>query len=1093
MQSGLEHLPHEKLKTDNIWPLSFAQEGLWFLHELEPNNSAYNICRLLRFKGELNVEALSWSLNQIVERHETLRTSFGVCDEQPCQIISSQASLDLVMEDLSHLPDVERWPAAMELAETDAKRPFDLRQGPLLRARLLRLAPTEYALLLCVHHIICDGWSIEVWFGELEQFYNCACTRVPVPLADLPIQYADYALWQREWLQGNVLEEQLAYWREELSGAEGVLELPTDRPRPAVKSYRGDIGQWQLSEGLTRQLEQFAQKQEATLFMVLLAAFQALLWRYTGNKDVVVGTPVAKRQRLEVEGLIGLLVNTLALRARIMPNESFEGLLAQVKETCLGGYAHQELPFEKLVKELQPERSLAHSPLFQVMLTLPGTPRNELNLHQLRTQIEVIHYAASKCDLSVTVLYEPAGELKLAVEYNTDLFEEQTIGRMMAHLQQLLRAVCTAPDQRVRAIPLLTDAERRQLCEWNSTAVDYGLGCVQEVIEEQVKHTPEAIAICFAEQKLTYRELNERANQLAHYLRRQGVGAEVLVGILMTRSVEMVVALLGILKAGGAYLPLDASYPAARLRYMLQDSGARLILTTGKLVELVASASEAGVQVIKVDEQWGEIALESGENLNCEVTADNLAYMIYTSGSTGHPKGVMIPHGGLTNHTAWMQQIHPLGDDDAVLQRTSYSFDASMLELFWPLISGARLILAKDQADLDTDYLTKLIDEHQITTVYFPASALRMFLANRKAGTCHSLEYVCSAAEAMPLDVEREFFSQFPSVELHNLYGPTEATIDVTWWPCEKNSDRRSVPIGRPIANTQVYVLDEWLEPAPLGVTGELYLGGAGLARGYWRQPGLTAERFVPNPYGESGARLYRTGDLVRYLADGELEFLGRADSQVKLRGYRIELGEIEAVLRGHDEVREALVEVRQVESCNQQLVAYVVLRTVGGEEQVRELRSYLRERLPEYMVPGPFVRLEAMPLTPSGKVDRRALPAPTLDQANGGAFVAPRGQTEQELAEIWEQLLQIEPIGVRDNFFDLGGHSLLATQLVSRILTRFAVDLKLQDIFIAPTIEGLAALTDSALIEMSDEAGFEEALEMLEHLADDEIPSFIE
>ncbi|HXQ70877.1 MAG TPA: amino acid adenylation domain-containing protein, partial [Pyrinomonadaceae bacterium] len=1058
MQSGLEHLPQEELQASNTWPLSFAQEELWLLHDLAPNNSAYNICRLLRFQGELNVEALCWSLNQIIARHETLRTTFAVCDEQPCQIISPQASLDLVTEELLNLDEAEKWIRTMELAKAEAKQPFNLRHGPLLRARLLKLAGTEHALLLCVHHIICDGWSIELLFRELEDFYNCACTGAAVSLTELPIQYADYALWQRELLQGKVLDEQLAYWREQLSGAAGVLELPVDRPRPAVRSYRGDIVWWHLSESLSRQLEQFAQKHEATLFMVLLAAFQTLLWRYTGNKDVLVGAPVANRQRLEAESLIGLLVNTLTFRARINPNDSFAALLAQVRETCLDGYAHQQLPFEKLVQELQPERSLAHSPLFQVMLTLPGTPRTELNLHQLKTQIEIIHYAASKYDLSLTATHGPSRELKFLVEYNTDLFDEQTIKRMMGHLQELLGSVCAGSAQQVRALPLLSRAERRQLAGWNETAVDYGLGCVQEVIAAQAQRTPAAVAVCCGEEQLSYQELNERANQLAHYLQRQGVGAEVLVGIMLPRSLALVVTLLGVLKAGGAYVPLDAGYPAARLRYMLQDCGARLLLTEASLGALVeeVSGSETRVQVIKVDEQWAEIGCESRANPASAVRGDNLAYLIYTSGSTGQPKGVMIAHAGVTNHMAWLQAVHPLTEQDAMLQKTSFSFDASMLEFYWPLMYGARLVLAKEKADLDTAYLSRLIDEQQVTTVYFPASALQMFLSHRQAGTCQSLQYACSAAEVMPLTVAQAFLAEFPGAELHNLYGPTEATIDVTSWRCEQASGHRSVPIGRPLANTQVHVLDEWLERVPVGVAGELYLGGVGLGRGYWGQAGLTGASFVPNPHGESGTRLYRTGDLGRYLAAGELEFLGRVDSQVKLRGYRIELGEIDAVLGSHSAISECVTVFQDGQASDKRIVSYIV--SANGYVETADLRSYLRERLPEYMVPATFIRLDRLPRTPNGKIDRRSLPAPDMTQRDTTLpYTEPRSELERRLAQIWRELLKVEKVSLHDNFFDLGGHSLLLVQMHARLREEFGLELSAIDLFKYPTIGSLA------------------------------------
>jgi amino acid adenylation domain-containing protein len=1084
-----EHSFDKGLKAESF-PLSFAQEGLWFLHQIEPGSPAYNISRLLKLRGELNVEALSWSLQRIIERHETLRTQFAICEEKPCQIVSLRVPLDFFVTDCSGASSAEAPSLVSGLARAEAERPFDLRRGPLLRARLLRLAATQHVLILCLHHIVCDGWSIEVLFAELEHLYNSACTGKEPALALLPIQYADYVLWQRERLQSEVLGKQLAYWRERLSGAATVLELPVDRLRPIAQTYRGRVEQRQLSIELSRGLQQLSQEKRATLFMVLLAAFQTLLWRYTGQNEIVVGTPMGNRQRQEVEGLIGLFVNTLALRSRIDGNDSFEDFLAQVKESCLSGYLHQELPFEKLVQDLQPERSLAYSPLFQVMLTMQDPARKELNLYQLETQLEVIHNAASKCDLSLHVSREHSQPLKLWLEYNAELFEPATIANWLLHYENLLEQIIAKPKGRLAELSLLSAGERRELLvERNRTERDFPVDqSVSELFEEQAEKTPDAPALRFEGEELSYRELNRRANQLAHYLREQGIREEERVGILMDRSLEMVVSLLGVLKAGGAYVPLDPQYPTVRLLTMVGDAKPKLILTQQRHWERLADGS---IPKLCMDEESELLQGYSQENLPCAVGPENAVYIIYTSGSTGKPKGVVNTHGGVCNRLQWMQAAYPLDRDDRVLQKTPFSFDVSVWEFFLPLINGACLVVAKPGGHQDAEYLRDLIVEERITTIHFVPSMLGVFLEAKGVEGCVSLKRVICSGEALPYEMQERFFQRLEA-ELHNLYGPTEAAVDVTYWKCEVHDARRTVPIGRPIANIQVYVLDERMEPVPVGVKGELYLGGVGLARGYWRQAGMTAERFVPNPFSsEAGKRLYRTGDVVRYLGDGALEFRGRIDSQVKVRGNRIELGEIEGALRGHEEVREAVVIVREQEK-GVQLIGYVVMNGGGGEEKIGELRSYLRQRLPEYMVPGAIVRLEELPLTSNGKLDRRALPDPETNLADRMSFVAPRGQTEQELAKIWSELLEISPISVQDNFFDLGGHSLLATQLASRILRTFGVELKLQDVFNAPTVGEIASLIDSVLIQTSDDPGIDEALGMLEQLTDDEVPGMM-
>ncbi len=1066
MSSGVK----QSYLIESSCPLSFAQEGLWFLHELEPDSPAYNISRLLRFKGALNVDALRESLNRIIERHESLRTSFGVSEEQPCQIISTHAPLNLAVEDLSHVAG-----AVLEVAHAEAERAFDLRQAPpLMRARLLKLAADDHVLLLCLHHIVCDGWSVEVLFEELEHFYNNACTGAAAQLAQLPIQYADYAIWQREWLQGEVLEEQLAYWREHLSSADAVLELPTDHARPAVQSYRGGVEQRELSEELSRRLEQLAQQQGATLFMVLLAAFQTLLWRYTRQREIVIGTPVANRQRLELEGLIGFLVNMLALRSSIEGDESFIKFLADVKETCLNGYANQALPFEKLVKELQPERSLAHSPLFQVLLTMQGVVRKELNLHQLETQVEVIHNAASKCDLSLYVSHAPGSELKLWLEYNAELFEPVTVENLLLHYEKLLEQVVANPKQRLGELSFLTTAEKQTLADWSLTTTEYPRdSSIAQLFEAEAERHPGSIALRFEDEELTYRELNQRANQLARYLYEQGVGLEDKVAVMLDRSVDLVVSVLAVLKANAAYVPLDPDYPEERLAFIINDAGAKVVLTTSALRQRLSATS---ARLIFLDEV--QITNYETSNLESTAAATNLAYLIYTSGSTGKPKGVAVTQRAvvrLVKNTNYVE----LGPEEVMLLLAPITFDASTFELWSSLLNGTTLAIMPP-GPFSLRELGEVLKRYKVTTLWLTAGVFHQMVSEHVDDLLSLRQLLAGGDVLSPQHVET-FLAKAGDSRLINGYGPTEnTTFTCTHSMTGPTSLQASVPIGRPIANTSAYVLDSRMQLVPRGVWGELYTGGDGVARCYFNRPDLTAASFVPDPFSvEPGARLYRTGDLVRHLPDGVIEFGGRLDKQVKVRGFRIEPQEIEFVLCQHEAVANCVVIAREDVPGDQRLVAYIV-----PNGNVDDLRNYLIERLPQYMVPGIFVTLSELPLMSNGKVDRSALPVPEISQTNGCAFVGPRTETEQELAQIWSELLRIENVGVQDNFFDLGGHSLLATQMVSRILNTFAVELKLQDVFHEATVEGIAALIDNALIEMSSD----EALTMLETLADDEL-----
>ncbi|MFW9264014.1 non-ribosomal peptide synthase/polyketide synthase [Nostoc sp. CALU 546] len=1060
-------------------PLSYAQQRLWFLDQLEPNSASYNIPFGLRLVGTLNVAALQQSLIEIIHRHEALRTNFVTVDGQATQIIQTQQNWSLTVVDLQHLALTEQEIAAQQLVQEQAIEPFDLAHDALIRATLLVLSPTEQWLSVCMHHVVSDGWSIGVFVEELQALYNAYSQGQTSPLLPLPIQYADFAIWQRQWLVGEVLNSQLSYWKQQLANAPTFLPLPTDRPRPAVQTFNGAYLEFTLSGELTQRLLQLSQKQGVTLFMTLLAAYNTLLYRYTGQEDILVGSPIANRDRTEIEGLIGFFVNTLVMRTEISGDRSFNELLPRIREMALSAYAHQDLPFEMLVEALQPERDLSHTPLFQVMFVLNNAPTSEVELTGLSVSELPIESAIAKFDLTLSMENTSTG-LVGGWDYNTDLFDSSTIERMTGHFVTLLESIVANPKERISQLPMLTAFEQQQLLvEWNDTSVDYPQDkCIHQLFEEQVERTPDAVAVVFENQQLTYHELNCRANQLAQYLRSLGVSADVLVGICAERSLEMVVGLLGILKAGGAYVPLDPEYPQDRLSFMLEDAQVSVLLSQQQLVEKLP---EHQARVVCLDTDWGMISQSNQQNPIAGVQATNLAYVIYTSGSTGKPKGAINTHLGICNRLLWMQQAYQLTEIDCVLQKTPFSFDVSVWEFFWPLLTGARLVVAKPGGHKDSGYLVNLILEQQITTLHFVPSMLQIFLEELRLKDCISLKRVICSGEALPLELQERFFACL-GCQLHNLYGPTEAAIDVTFWECQPESNLKTVPIGRPISNTQIYILDQNLQPVPVGVPGELHIGGAGLARGYLNRPELTEQKFIPNPFsGSRGAgeqrsrgvrerrrkivqspvaspRLYKTGDLARYLPDGNIEYLGRIDNQVKIRGFRIELGEIEAALSQHQDVQTSVVIVREDTPGDKRLVGYIVPQP-QITPTVSVLRSFLKEKLPEYMIPSAIAILESLPLTSNGKIDRRALPAPEPSSTLSDKYVAPRTPLEEILALIWQEVLKIELVGRHDNFFTLGGHSLLATQLVSRVRSSLKVELPLRSLFAAPTIAELAQL----------------------------------
>jgi len=1045
-------------RLQNI-PLSFAQERLWFFDQLEPGNPFYNLCGAVRVTGQLNAEALRQSIEKIIERHEVLRTAFAAVEGQPIQVVATAGDWTLPLIDLSSRSLCDRQAEVQRLSASSAREPFDLGQSSLLRAKLLRLDETEHVLLLTVHHIVFDGWSLGVFLRELAEFYQAFSSNHLPLLSPLPIQYADFAAWQRQQLQGEILETQLGYWKQQLSGSLPILNLPTDFPRPAVQTFQGARQTWELPSYLSLALTQLGQQEKATLFMTLLAAFKTLLYRYTGQTDILVGSPIANRNRSEIEALIGFFVNTLVLRSDLNGNPTFRELLRSVREVALGAYAHQDVPIEKLVEELQPERDLSYSPLFQVAFALQNGLTQTLELPGLTLNFNEIDTATANFDLTL-FLEETDRGLTATWEYSTNLFQPSTIARMHGHFQILLEGIIANTDTRISELPLLSDRDRHQLLiEWNNTQVDYPKdSTIHQLFEAQVERTPDAIAVVFEDQKLTYRELNERANQVAHYLQKLGVKPEVLVGICTERSLDMIVGLLGILKAGGAYVPLDPSYPLERIAYILSDARVKILVTEQKMLALLP---EQKAQLVCLDADWGRISQQSQANPDLGANSDKLAYTIYTSGSTGKPKGVQIYHQSLVNFLNSMREAPGLTESDILLAVTTICFDIAALEIYLPLMVGAKIVLASREVTANGELLLSTLQNCGVTVLQATPATWRLLLA---AGWESSPQLkMLGGGEALPRELADRLLEKGGS--LWNMYGPTETTVWST--TCHVNAlesrhRRQNVPeaIGRPIANTEIYILDGNLQAVPVGIVGELHIGGDGLARGYLNRPELNAEKFISHPFSDRpGARLYKTGDLARYLSDGNIEYVDRIDNQVKVRGFRIELGEIEAILSQHPDVREAAVVVREDQPGNKCLVAYAVLGQEGAIVAASELRAFLKDKLPEYMLPSAFVLLEALPLTPNGKVDRKALRAPDTENFPLNAAFAPRTPEEQLLAEIWSQVLGVKQVGIRDNFFELGGHSLLATQLIAKVREAFQVELPLRSLFQSPTVESLAAV----------------------------------
>ena len=1050
-----------RLKEDgsafNSFPLSFAQERLWFIEQLAPGSPLYNLPTALRVEGRLAVPALEQALSEITRRHEVLRTSFHELNGEAVQFVNPARPLAVRLVDLTGLPDAARVEAARRLTEREALRPFDLSAPPLLRATLLRTGEREHVLLLSMHHIAADGWSMDILARETVALYRAFDGGAPSPLGDLEVQYADFAQWQRRTLGGEALAAQLDFWKRRLAGAPPLLELPTDRPRPAVQTFRGDRRELELPAELVARLRALGREEGATLFTVLLAAFKALLFRYTGQEEISVGTPVAGRDRTEVGGLIGFFVNTLVLRTALSGGDGFRALLRRVHDELLEAYAHQEAPFEKLVEELRPERSLNHAPLFQVMFTLQNAPREALELPGLTFRAMPAAAELAKFDLGLVLAERPAGAVSCVLHFNADLFDAATAARMLGHYRTLLEGAAGRPADALSALPILTEEERAQLTRgWNDPrAEEFAAPPVHTLFEARAAETPDAVALACAGCEVSFGELNRMANRLAHRLLALGVGPETRVGLCAERSAEMVAALLAVFKAGGAYVPLDPSYPRERLDFMLEDARASVLLTESRLAEMFDGR---GAHVLRIDDAGGG---GGEENPGVAVSGRDLAYMIYTSGTTGRPKAVMVEHASLSSTLAAAQEEFGFDGGDVMPCIAPFSFDISLFELLMPVLAGGRAALLTREEVLDLPGLAAAVEG--FTALHTLPSLMRQLVDEaRSRGTRYErLRMVFVGGDLVPPALLEDLKEVFPRARVRVLYGPTEGTIICSCHLVPAGLRASGHLIGRPLRNAALHLFDVAGNLVPLGVPGEIYIGGAGVARGYWEREELTREKYPA----VGGRRFYRTGDLGRRLPSGELEFHGRTDGQVKIRGYRIELGEVEAALKAHRGVGACVVVAREDAPGDRRLAAYVVPADASAPPRAEDLRRFVQERLPDYMTPAAFVFLGELPLTPNGKVDRKALPAPESARTElDSSFAAPRTPTEEVLSAVWREVLGVERVGVEDNFFDLGGHSLLATQLISRVRDRFGAAVPLRALFDAPTVAGLAARIDETL-----------------------------
>ncbi len=1093
--SSLETTEEEQEENVFLLPLSFAQQRMWFMERLQPEKCLYNLAFPTRLTGRVNVAALEKSFNAITERHETLRTTFTLVEGQPMQVIAQSQKIKLPIIELSHISQAEQTARVDELIKAHAQQVFDLKSGPLLRVGLIQLNDTESILLLTAHHIVFDGWSMGIFLKELEGFYDAFCGDQSFTLPELPIQYGDFAVWQRNRLQGDTLETHAAYWQEKLSGTLPVLALPCDRPRPKSQTYAGAVDLFSLPKPLTQALLAFAQREGSTLFMVLLTAFNILLYRYSGQEDLLVGTPIANRNQAEIEGLIGVFINTLVLRSDLSGNPSVRELLRRVRQTTLEAYSHQDFPFEKIIESLQLDRDLGQSPLFQVMLVLQNQPINDLKLANLKLSAIEFENPISQFDLTVSLAETEQGLLG-RLEYSTDLFDQSTIFRLWGHFQTLLENIVNSPTLPIAKVPLLPQTEWQQLThEWSNSKnyLPFDPQTIYQRFEAQVKQNPASIAAIFENQQLSYQQLDQRAGEVADFLKKLGVSSGGLVGICVERSLHMLACLLGILKAGGAFVPLDPSHPSERLQLILEDAQLTYVLTQTSLISTLQShQAQTNRLLIDIhnisDECYAQTLLAARVERPTpteQSLSRDLAYVIYTSGSTGKPKGVQIAHHAVVNFLISIQKKLGLKGDETFLAITTIAFDISILEIFLPLVTGSTVVIASSEDARNGTKLAEILAQFDVNIMQATPTTWQMLLASGWKGRPH-FKALCGG-EALPTGLATQLLEQ--TVELWNMYGPTETTIWSTL--CQINSEFQTIPIGRPIDNTEVYILDAHLNPVPVGIPGELLIGGDGLAKGYLNRLDLTAEKFIQHPFsGDSSAKLYKTGDLVRYLPNGMIKYIGRRDSQVKIRGYRIELGEIESALQQHPTVEKAVVMANEYGPHDQRLAAYIVVSqsaSTGIEYDYaweNQLQQHLKEKLPNYMIPTEWAVLDAFPSTPNGKIDRKRLPqlgevhpaerkaqAERKVQAQRKVQAPPKTDIEKSIANIWATVLKREQIGVQDSFFDLGGHSLLLIQVHDRLSTDLNINVDLLDLFKYPTIQTFAAyLSDqpSQLIQVS-------------------------
>jgi amino acid adenylation domain-containing protein len=1060
----------------NNCPLSFAQQRLWFLDQMEGGSETYNVPIALTLNGTIHRNALEQAIGEIVQRHEVLRTTFPIVNGTPVQAICSTSTVNMEVVDLQAFPEQEQYANVERLVIKEQVRPFDLSNGPLLRVTLLRLGEKSHILLVTMHHIVSDGWSMSIFIRELTALYETFSIGEPSPLPELPIQYADFAIWQRQRLQGEVLKTQLNYWKQQLAGAPPLLALPTDRSRPPIQTFRGRTERFEIKSDLTQKLKTVSQNSGATLFMTLLAAFVTLLGRYSNQEDIVVGSLIANRNRSEIESLIGFFINPLVLRTDLKGNPTFSEILTRVQQITLDAYAHQDVPFEQVVEALQPERNLSYNPLFQVMFVLQNTPARKLELPGLSiTPLELQNITANY-ELTLS-MEETKSEIIGSIEYNTDLFDEVTIRRMAGHLQTLLAGIVSNPQLHFKELPILTAKEQHLLLEeCNNTYSEYPQNqCFHQLFEVQVEKTPDAVAVVFEDEILTYRELNARANRLARLILEQGVSPQTTIALLAFRNINLITAIIAIFKVGCTYLPLDPSYPPQRLCQILAESKAPIVFVGDDLEAisekmLSSLPPQLQTRVLLLKELLQQECCQ--KNLAVPASDNYLAYVIYTSGSTGTPKGAMVEHRGMNNHLFAKISDLKLTSNDCVAQTARISFDISIWQFLAALLVGGQVHIFPDPEVLDPAQLLDHICQG-ITLLEIVPSLLQMMLLeieyrSSKRPNLSGLRWLLLTGEALPAQLSRQWFKYYCTIPVVNAYGPTECSDDVTHYPIHEppKPEVLNVPIGRPVANMRLYVLDSQLQPVPLGVAGELYVGGIGVGRGYLNNAKQTASVFLPDPFSQSeGARLYKTGDLGRYLADGNIEFLGRIDSQVKIRGLRIELGEIEALLMQHPQVREAIIIADKERSGEHRLIAYVV----PSQETVStsDLYNFLKQKLPDYMIPSAFVLLDTLPLTSNGKVDRRILSTLNVStESLVASFVQPRSSLEKTLAAIWANVLRLEKVGIYDNFFNLGGHSLLATQVISRVQEAFSVDLSVRQLFEFPTVAQQGEMIENLLIE---------------------------